>query len=365
MQLVLKKRRGHYWLDATPVVSTNSICAASSSPNQDKLLVWHMRLDHFNAQAIKKMVELDMVEGMDTLTLADFKKPFRCIACQRAKQKRMTYNRQQEKRRKECYARLMSDVCHVGILTPGGNIYFQLIQDQASRFKWRFLLKDKSEAPQSFVNKKLTSFLTGNGIELLTANAYTPKENCPVEKVIGSLMNKVRAANEASMLIEYLWGKVLGYIVEVDNMSATKALNGITPFEKRFGSKPQVKDLHVFIISQEERSSKLDMLADPGVSLGYAKTSLGYRILDLCTGKLIERRDVVFYGDLAADHNYLQNLTDKTYSNAEIERPDHIEFASLPVSYVHMPVVPQDESSDDGEQNLTSCADEMERLQWE
>ncbi|POM77284.1 Hypothetical protein PHPALM_5355 [Phytophthora palmivora] len=106
VQLVFKKRRGHYWLDTTPVASTNSICAASPSPNQDKLLVWHMRFGHLNVQAIKKMIELDMVEGMDTLTLADFKKPFRCIACQRAKQKRMACKRQQEKRRKECYRTL-------------------------------------------------------------------------------------------------------------------------------------------------------------------------------------------------------------------------------------------------------------------
>ncbi|POM69565.1 Integrase catalytic core protein [Phytophthora palmivora] len=185
-------------------------------------------------------------------------------------------------------------------------------------------------------------------------------------KLNGSLMNKVRAINEAAMLPECMWGDVLGYIVEVDNMSATKALNGITPFEKLFGSKPQVKDLHVcgcivlHHTSKKKRSSKLDMLADPGVFLGYAKTSLGYRILDLCTGKLIELRDVVFYEDLAADPNYLQNLIDKTYFKAEIELPDHIDFVSLLVSHVHMPVVPQDESSDDGEQNLASCADEME-----
>ncbi|POM58563.1 Hypothetical protein PHPALM_36769 [Phytophthora palmivora] len=156
-------------------------------------------------------------------------------------------------------------------------------------------------------------------------------------------MNKVRAINEAAMHPECLWDDVLGYIVEVDNMSATKALNGITPFEKLFGSKPQVNDLHIlecFSVMQ--------------------KTSLGYRILDLCTGKLIERRDVVLYEDLAADPNYLQNLIDKTYCKAEIELPDHIDFVSLPVSHVHMPIVPQDESSDDGEQNLASCADEME-----
>ncbi|EGZ09054.1 hypothetical protein PHYSODRAFT_525504, partial [Phytophthora sojae] len=65
---------------------------------------------------MKKMVRMNMAEGMETLTLADFKGQFRCIACQRAKQKRMSYKRREGKRQKECYARLMSDVCHVGEL---------------------------------------------------------------------------------------------------------------------------------------------------------------------------------------------------------------------------------------------------------
>ncbi|OWZ17904.1 Retrotransposon protein, Ty1-Copia subclass [Phytophthora megakarya] len=133
VKLVFKKRHGHYWLDATPVHGENSVCAMTSSGTNHKVLMWHMKLGHLNIQAIKKMVELDMVEGMEALTL----KAFRCIACQQAKQKRMSYKRLQ-KRRKECYARLMSDVCNVGIVTRGGNIYFQLIQNEASRYKWIF-----------------------------------------------------------------------------------------------------------------------------------------------------------------------------------------------------------------------------------
>ncbi|OWY97744.1 Integrase, catalytic core protein [Phytophthora megakarya] len=293
----------------------------TSSGTTDKVLMWHMKLGHLNIQAIKKMVEMDMVEGMEELTLADFKKPFRCIACQRAKQKRMSYKRHQ-KRQKECYARLMSDVCNVGIVTPGGNIYFQLIQDEASRYKWVFLLETKAQAADNvmdlilklekensikifscdqgkeFVNKKLSTFLNEHQIELLTTNAYTPEENCLVEKLNGGLMSKVRAINEAALLPECLWGEVIGYVVEVDNMSTTKALDGMTPYEKLFGNKPQVQDLHVcgcvvfHHIPKKKRRNKLDMVADPGVFLGFAKTSLGYRILDLETGKLIERRDV-------------------------------------------------------------------------
>ncbi|KAE8998108.1 hypothetical protein PR001_g19418 [Phytophthora rubi] len=94
-------------------------------------------------------------------------------------------------------------------------------------------------------------------------------------------------------------------------MSATKALNGITPHEKLFGKKPVVRNLHVcgsvvfHFIPKKKRKTKLDMRFDPGIFLGCAKRSLGYRILDLCTGNLVERRDVVFHEDMAADPKYL------------------------------------------------------------
>ncbi|KAE8966907.1 hypothetical protein PR002_g28224 [Phytophthora rubi] len=96
---------------------------------------------------MKKMVKEGLADGMDGLTLDSFKKtPLRCIACEGAKSKRMAFKRQEGKRATECCARLMSDVCYVGITTPGGARYFQLVQDEASRFKWVFLLQKKSEA---------------------------------------------------------------------------------------------------------------------------------------------------------------------------------------------------------------------------
>ncbi|POM77640.1 putative transposable element [Phytophthora palmivora] len=293
--------------------------------NNSKLLLWHMRFAHQNIEAMRKMVESEMVKGMESLTVADFEKPFHCLACQRAKQRRKAYKRQQGKRKKECFARLMSDISPVGVWTPGGNFYFQLIQDEASRFKWCYLLKTKGEADENvmalilqlekdhvikmfssdqgreFINKTLEAFLLEHGIELLTTNAYTPEENCLVEKLNGTLMNKVRAILEAAQLPFCLWGEVLGYVVEVDNMSATKALK---------------------------------MRANPGIFLGYAKRSLGYRILDLLTGKLIERRDVIFHEDIAADPTYVKNLIDKTYFGKMVELPATINFVQLPISRI-------------------------------
>ncbi|OWZ17903.1 polyprotein [Phytophthora megakarya] len=135
-------------------------------------------------------------------------------------------------------------------------------------------------------------------------------------------------------------------------MSTTKALDGMTPYEKMFGNNPQVQDLHV----RKKRRNNLDMVADPGVFLGFAKTSLGYRILGLETGKLIERRAVVFYETIAADPTYLRDLIDKTYVGGEVELPNHIDFVSLPITQV-------DKFPVDGEvllQDEMSAANDME-----
>ncbi|POM78522.1 LOW QUALITY PROTEIN: Asparagine synthase [Phytophthora palmivora] len=53
-----------------------------------------------------------MVKRVDALTIAYFKKPFQCLARQRATTLRKAYKRQQEKRKKECFARLMPDIGH-------------------------------------------------------------------------------------------------------------------------------------------------------------------------------------------------------------------------------------------------------------
>ncbi|OWZ21877.1 Rve-domain-containing hypothetical protein [Phytophthora megakarya] len=122
---------------------------------------------------------------------------------------------------------------------------------------------------KEIVNKKLTNFLNEHQIELLTTNAYAPDEPSQVEKLNGGLMGKVRVINEAVLLPQWLWGEVIDFVSEVDNMSTPQALDGMTPYETLFANKPQVKDPHPI----------------PASFWGYAKASLGYRILYLETRK--------------------------------------------------------------------------------
>ncbi|KAH9147407.1 hypothetical protein AeRB84_008980, partial [Aphanomyces euteiches] len=97
-------------------------------------------------------------------------------------------------------------------------VYYELYVDEASRFKWLFLLKSKSETldnfkkfhvyaerqfgrkiktimtdnAQEYLAKALTAYCSSVGIEQLYTNVYSPEENCIAEQPNNVLMNKVR-----------------------------------------------------------------------------------------------------------------------------------------------------------------------------
>ncbi|KAE9074057.1 hypothetical protein PF010_g24832 [Phytophthora fragariae] len=132
-----KKADGFYWLKASPLLETTMMDARTVETLKDNLVMkWHLKLTHLKVDAMKKMVQDGLADGMGGITTDDFKKTsLKCMACEEAKAKRMAFKRQIGKRATECGTRRMSDVCYVGIQTPGRVKYFQLIQDETSRYK--------------------------------------------------------------------------------------------------------------------------------------------------------------------------------------------------------------------------------------
>ncbi|EGZ18364.1 hypothetical protein PHYSODRAFT_301060 [Phytophthora sojae] len=110
----------------------------------------------------------------------------------------------------------------------------------------------------------------------------------------GVLVNKMRAVMHAANLPNVLWTEVLPYVVEVDNLSPTKALKGMTPTEKLTGLKPDISKLKVcgcvgyVFIPKEKRKNKLSEKAESALFLGLPKTKHDYRLLHLRTGKMVD-----------------------------------------------------------------------------
>ncbi|OWZ01134.1 Copia type Polyprotein [Phytophthora megakarya] len=184
-----------------------------------------------------------------------------------------------------------------------------------------------------FVNAELDAFLKQHGIDFIPTHAYTPEENAVVEKMNGILVNKTRTAMQAADMPTQLWPEVLQYIVDIDNMSATKALNGMTSSEKLFGKKPDLTKVRVCgsvgFVYVPKRKNKLSPKAEPALLLGFAHTAPGYRLLHLRTGRIVEAKDVKFREDVTVSKKYLNALLVGQHRNY-----DYIPFVPLPVEFV-------------------------------
>ncbi|GMF56115.1 unnamed protein product [Phytophthora fragariaefolia] len=354
------KRGKHYWL--MPLVMIDELGAemAMMTVNADanKLMRWHERLGHLHMTAMKHMADNGTVAGMK-IPAALFKQPFSCLSCMAAKHRRMSYKTSAaEKRTSVNYARLTSDTCGMGkyLHELRGMRYFQFIHDEGSRCKWCFPLKSKDDANANtiklmtellaaghrmkrftsdgggkFVNTELKLFLESRGIRFIPIHPYTPEENALVEKMNDVLMNKMRTAMYAADLPNRLWPEVLQYIVDIDNMSPTRALKGKTPSEKLLGTVPSVAKIRVGssvgFVFVAKRKDKLSPKAEPALLLGFARSTTGYRLLHLRTGQIIEAHDVKFREDITVSRNYLSALL---MGNGG----DKIPFVALRVDYV-------------------------------
>ncbi|KAE9045905.1 hypothetical protein PR002_g1970 [Phytophthora rubi] len=80
---------------------------------------------------------------------------YECVACAEAKAKRMT-NVRIQKRDSEPLQVLMLAICSIRPATTGGCSMFLFVVDEATRFKWAFLIPNKGEATFLLMNRLRT-----------------------------------------------------------------------------------------------------------------------------------------------------------------------------------------------------------------
>ncbi|OWZ17083.1 Rve-domain-containing hypothetical protein [Phytophthora megakarya] len=230
-----------------------------------------------------------------------------CWSCKSAKMTRMSYKK----------TKIMSDMCHVGKLTYDGYKHFQLVQDEASRYLRGFLMKCKEDASEivwkhvkwllaqghkigvfnsdqghELLNNKLCTYFHDHGIEYTWTNAYSPEENGLVEKMNGVMMSRVWCILTASNMPWLLWGGAFLFAIEAGNVCASSALNGETPYYRRFDERPDITMLRtwgclVFVFTPKVlRTSKLENPGKAGLFMGYAQHSESYRVLSMATGNI-------------------------------------------------------------------------------
>ena len=326
--------------------------------------LWHQRLGHVSDQTLKVIVEKELLTGIkipksQTISF--------CEGCVVGKMAKKTHKAIGEIRTKRKLELVHSDVC--GPITPGslnGSKYFITFTDDFSRCTAVYFMKEKSEALDKFkefeamvvgesglkigslrtdnggeyFSEKFKAYLKSRQINHQTTVPYTPEQNGVAERVNRTLTEKARAMVAQAELPKSYWAEAVFTATFLKNRTPTRALSeGVTPYEKWYGRKPNARILKVFGCTAyahipEIQRRKMDDRAVKLRFVGYDLNSKGYRLLDEGTKHVYIRQDVLFneqdfgHGMEAKSEGVTETVTLKEYheekqpEEPQPQRPD-------------------------------------------
>jgi hypothetical protein len=126
------------------------VCLQARIDNENWL--WHARLGHLSFETMKQMVEKEMVHGMPKINHENQI----CESCLVGKQTRQPFPKSASFRATRALELIHGDLC--GPISPNtiaGNKYIFVLIDDFSRFMWTFVLKEKSDAFDTFKKFKV------------------------------------------------------------------------------------------------------------------------------------------------------------------------------------------------------------------
>lgn len=338
--------------------SLNALSSNAGAFNQAEL--WHARLGHPCNQNLKKLIQHQMLHGLD-LTLADVKSSFNetCEGCISGKLNQLPFPSKKKMATRPLQI-IHSDVC--GPITPASfdkKRYFVTFTDEYTHFVQVFTMQNKSEVYDLFVNyeaivtsqfdQKISNLVCDNakeysshqfqnfcakqGILIQYSTPYCPQQNGVSERMNRTLMEKARCLLLNSQLDKTFWTAAIQTAAYLLNRTPTVTLDQAkTPAEYWYGKKPTVSNLKIFGCKAyahvpKQTRGKLDSKAEVCIMLGYTKT--GYKLWSMEKKKVITRRDVVFEEDSVKKHFLSDNVTQNPKEEVKLEEQDEEELSQL------------------------------------
>ena len=318
--------------------------------HDDSLKVWHERLGHVNHRCIIDMARLNVVHGL-TVRKSEASMSI-CHGCALGKHHRQPFPTNGRNRATRLGGLIHSDVCGpMQNKSQGGARYFVTFKDDFtghgvihflrskaevfSRFK-EYAAKIKSETGREidilrtdnggeYTSVEFESWLRANGITHQTSSARTPEQNGVAERYNRTIIESARSMILSSNLGQELWAEATACAVYLQNRVLTSSVEKRTPFEARFGRKPDLSHLRVFGCDAYAHVDKeLRMKFDPkGIKcalVGYCENKKAYRLWDREARIIRISRDVIFQENVTTsddiDEQHVINCTPRRNHDA-------------------------------------------------
>jgi transposase InsO family protein len=283
----------------------------------------HRRMGHIAASSARKLVESGAVVGIE---LDPGTQEADCDACIYARATRLPIS----KVRISPPAQNFGDEIHTDVWGPSpvtsrqGRRYFITFTDDATRYTTTFLLRTKDEALAAYKSyeawaitqqncKAIKVLRSDRGGEFLskafddhlakagTARKLTPHDtpqlNGVAERLNRTLLERMRALMHTTGLPKSLWGEALRHSAWLKNRTATRSLDGKTPFEALYGRPPDLSALRTWgipVLVHSTDGSKLHARAREARWLGLDVDTKAHRVYWPGPGNVTVERNVYF-----------------------------------------------------------------------
>jgi hypothetical protein len=317
----------------------------------DTLRNWRRRLGHLNGPDILNLAK-DPRLG---IKIIGSKRLSFCEACTLAKQHKQSKKRP-TRRATQRLARIFIDIAGGGetlkdpdpnkeVLTMNGFKYFVLITDDATCFRWGFLLYSKDELydvlqiwllhirnlvghEPAIIRSDIEGVLTSGRSKKLLQDyhitweptaAGTPEQDGPSECSNRTILERIQAMIINNGLPYEFWGEAFHAAIVMENMSSTSVqlfgcvpnTNPTTPYEAFHGCQPSARWIHRWgrpAYLWRDTNNKILARSRKLIFVGYKGTS-NYRIWDP------EKRKIIISPDIRFNNN------DDDDDEAPIEEP--------------------------------------------
>ena len=288
-------------------------------PKEIDINVAHQRLGHLSEGHLRRLFSVST--GLHVKGTFKF-----CEECALAKQTRRNFTKQPT-RTTTRLGRLHMDLSGPHPISVRGERYFLLLLDEATRKRWVYFLKQKSDVPGAirqflvqmetqtglkvkrwhsdnggeFISKVMEDMAKENGIIHEPTAAYNPEQNGSAERSMYTIWDGARALFKDTDLDINLWPEMVRTKIYLLNRSPTNALKGTTPFQAWEDTLPDLSHLRVLgslgykttpralLKTRDDRSEKC-------ILLGYQGTNQ-YRVYNINKKRVETVRDVRFRED--------------------------------------------------------------------
>lgn len=300
-----------------------------STSSSDQALVslelWHQRLGHASEKPLMSVIKTDQVGEV-----TDQKYDIFCGTCAKAKTTKTSIPKTREEGHRATYKgqTMFIDVAGPFKTTASnGDKYALQLKDDYSGWTILRTLPNKtgdtvlqafkemveqlngesvqivrlhSDGGSEFrINRDFTDYCKSRNIRQTFTSRNTPQQNGRAERAWRTLLNTARAMLIQSKRPRSYWNYAMKTACYIWNRLPTTYNDGISPYQKWCGHKPDLKHLKVWgcpafvYVEQRGFADKLGDRAKEGIFVGYDESSKSY-LIRLPDGQVHTSRDVVF-----------------------------------------------------------------------